>query len=246
MNFKESIDKNNIPRHIAIIMDGNGRWAKKQGMKRVFGHKNGVRSVSDSLEAAVELGVEYLTLYAFSTENWNRPKFEINALMDLLVGSLEKELPKMQENNVRLQTIGNTDSLPSNCKRKLLDVIDKTKDNTGLTLVLALSYSSRWETSEALKKFAIDVKSGKIDIDKIDEETLRNYLETKHIPDPELMLRTSGESRISNFLLWQMAYTEFMFIDKYWPEFRKDDFFESIYKFQNRERRFGKTSDQLK
>ena len=246
MNLKDSIDKNNIPRHIAIIMDGNGRWAKKQGMKRVFGHKNGVRSVSDALEAAVELGVEYLTLYAFSTENWNRPKFEINALMDLLVGSLEKELPKMQKNNIRLQTIGNTGSLPDNCRTKLLDVIDKTKNNTGLTLVLALSYSSRWETSAALKKFAKDVQAGSIDIDKIDEETFRNYLETKHIPDPELMLRTSGESRVSNFLLWQMAYTEFMFIDKYWPEFRKEDFFESVYRFQNRERRFGKTSDQLK
>jgi len=246
MNFKDSIDKNNIPKHIAIIMDGNGRWAKKQGMKRVFGHKNGVRSVSEALEAAGEIGVEYLTLYAFSTENWNRPKLEINALMDLLVGSLEKELPKMQKNNIRLQTIGDTDSLPSNCKRKLQDVIDKTKDNTGLTLVLALSYSSRWEISAALKNFALDVQSNNVDIDKIDEETLRNYLETKHIPDPELMLRTSGESRISNFLLWQMAYTEFMFIDKYWPEFRQDDFFEAVYRFQNRERRFGKTSDQLK
>lgn len=246
MNFKDSIDKDNIPKHVAIIMDGNGRWAKKQGMKRVFGHKNGVRSVSEALEAAGALGVEYLTLYAFSTENWNRPKVEINALMDLLVGSLEKELPKMQENNIRLQTIGDTDSLPKNCKKKLLDVIEKTKDNTSLTLVLALSYSSRWEAAAALKKFALDVQSNKIDIEKIDEETLRNYLETKHIPDPELMIRTSGESRVSNFLLWQMAYTEFMFIDKYWPEFRQEDFFEAIYTFQNRERRFGKTSDQLK
>lgn len=246
MSFKNSINKDNIPKHVAIIMDGNGRWAKKQGMKRVFGHKNGVRSVSETLEAAGELGVEYLTLYAFSTENWNRPKLEINALMDLLVSSLEKELPKMQKNDIRLLTIGDTDSLPSNCKRKLLDVIDKTKDNKKLTLVLALSYSARWETATALKKFAQDVKSNRIDVDHIDEETIRNYLETKHIPDPELMIRTSGESRVSNFLLWQMAYTEFMFIDKYWPEFRQDDFFEAIYKFQNRERRFGKTSDQLK
>lgn len=246
MNFKDSIHKDNIPKHVAIIMDGNGRWAKKQGMMRVFGHKNGVRSVSETLEAAGAIGVEYLTLYAFSTENWNRPKLEINALMDLLVGSLEKELPKMQENNIRLQTIGDTDSLPSNCKKKLLDVIDKTKNNTKLTLVLALSYSARWETAEALKRFAKDIKSNRIDEKTIDEETLRNYLETKDIPDPELMIRTSGESRVSNFLLWQMAYTEFMFVDKFWPEFRQDDFFEAIYRFQNRERRFGKTSDQLK
>lgn len=246
MNFKDSIHKENIPRHVAIIMDGNGRWAKKQGMKRVFGHKSGVRSVNEALEAAGELGVEYLTLYAFSTENWNRPRIEINALMDLLVGSLEKELPKMQKSNIRLQTIGNTESLPNHCKKKLLDVVNKTKSNTGLTLVLALSYSARWETAEALKKFANDVKSNSIDINSIDEETLRNYLETKEIPDPELMIRTSGESRVSNFLLWQMAYTEFMFIEKYWPEFKQEDFFEAIYKFQNRERRFGKTSDQLK
>lgn len=246
MNFKDSLHKDNIPKHVAIIMDGNGRWAKKQGMKRVFGHKNGVRSVSEALEAAGEIGVEYLTLYAFSTENWNRPKIEINALMDLLVGSLEKELPKMQKNNIRLLTIGNTDSLPNNCRKKLLDVIDKTKNNTKLTLVLALSYSSRWETAEALRRFAEDIKADRIDSSKIDEETFRNYLETKDIPDPELMIRTSGESRVSNFLLWQMAYTEFMFIEKYWPEFRQDDFFEAIYRYQNRERRFGKTSDQLK
>lgn len=246
MNFKDSLHKDNIPKHVAIIMDGNGRWAKKQGMKRVFGHKNGVRSVSEALEAAGEIGVEYLTLYAFSTENWNRPKIEINALMDLLVGSLEKELPKMQKNNIRLLTIGNTDSLPNNCRKKLLDVIDKTKNNTKLTLVLALSYSSRWETAEALRRFAEDIKADRIDSSKIDEETFRNYLETKDIPDPELMIRTSGESRVSNFLLWQMAYTEFMFIEKYWPEFRQDDFFEAIFRYQNRERRFGKTSDQLK
>lgn len=246
MNFKEHINKNNIPKHVAIIMDGNGRWAKQQGMKRVFGHKNGIRSVRDSIESAGELGIGFLTLYAFSTENWSRPKFEINALMDLLVGSLEKELPELQKNNVRLQTIGQMESLPNGCQKKLKDVIEKTKENTGLTLVLALSYSARWETKEALKRFSEDVLNGKVKTDDIDENTIRNYLETKHIPDPELMIRTSGETRISNFLLWQMAYTEFMFIDKFWPDFRKDDFFEAIYNYQNRERRFGKTSDQLK
>jgi undecaprenyl diphosphate synthase len=239
------IDKNKVPRHVAIIMDGNGRWAKKQGMKRIFGHKNGVKAVSDSIEAAARLEIEYLTLYAFSTENWNRPKAEITALMNLLVSTMEKELPTLMKNNIRLQTIGETSSLPDRCRRDLLGVIEKTKNNTGLTLVIALSYSARWETAQALKSFAKAIKNNEISEEDINEETFRNYLCTKDMPDPELLIRTSGEHRLSNFLLWQLAYGEFMFLEKFWPDFRMVDFYQCIYNFQNRERRFGKTSEQI-
>jgi undecaprenyl diphosphate synthase len=246
MNYKENIDKNNIPKHVAVIMDGNGRWAKEKGKLRVFGHRNGVKAVTEVVEAAAESGVQYLTLYAFSTENWNRPKFEIQALMDLLLKSLEKELDTLMKNKVRLQTIGNIDSLPGSVPKRLKEVMIKTQHNDGLTLVLALSYSSKWETAEALKSFAEDVKQGKVSSEDITEETFRSYLQTADYPDPELMIRTSGEKRISNFLMWQLSYAELLFLDKYWPDFRREDFYQAIYDYQNRERRFGKTSEQLK
>lgn len=240
MKTKQSIE------HLAIIMDGNGRWAKKQGLKRVFGHRKGVNAVREAIEGAAELEISYLTLYAFSTENWNRPQYEINALMDLLAGSLEKELPTLQENNISLRTIGDIESLPATAYRKLQDVIQKTESNTGLQLVLALSYSARWEIGEALKKIAKDVEDKVLTSSEVDQNTMRSYLCTHDIPDPELMIRTSGESRISNFLLWQMAYTELIFLEKFWPEFTKADLFSAVEQFKSRERRFGKTSEQIK
>jgi undecaprenyl diphosphate synthase len=242
----KNIDKNNIPRHIAVIMDGNGRWAKKKGAMRIFGHKNAIKSVRETTEGCAELGVQYLTLYAFSTENWSRPKLEVDALMELLVNTIRKEVPTLMKNNVRLQTIGNTETLPKSCQENLKKAIHQTKDNSGLTLILALSYSGRWEIVQAVKKIASGVKDGDIDIDSIDIETFDNSLSTANIPDPELMIRTSGEMRISNFLLWQLAYTELYITETLWPDFRRDNLYEAVLSYQDRERRFGKTSEQVK
>jgi undecaprenyl diphosphate synthase len=245
MNLIEQIDKQKVPQHIAIIMDGNGRWAKQQGENRIFGHYEGVNSVRSVVEAAGEVGVKYITLYAFSTENWNRPKEEVDALMELLVSTISAETPQLNKKNVRLQAIGNLRSLPPACLQELNESIETTSKNTGLTLVLALSYSSKWELIDAVKHISSDVKNGNLNIDDITEKHIEEYLCTKHIPDPELMIRTSGEHRISNFLLWQLAYAEFYFTEKLWPDFRKDDLYEAILNFQNRERRFGKISEQL-
>ena len=245
MSLITQIDKQKVPQHIAIIMDGNGRWAKQQGENRIYGHYEGVNSVRDVVEAAGTVGVKFITLYAFSTENWNRPKEEVDALMELLVSTISAETPQLNKKNVRLQAIGNLNSLPPACLQELNESIELTSKNTGLTLVLALSYSSKWELISAVKQIATDAKNGGINIDDITEKHIEQYLCTKNIPDPELMIRTSGEHRISNFLLWQLAYAEFYFTDKLWPDFRKDDLYEAILNYQNRERRFGKTSDQL-
>lgn len=245
MSFKEKIDSGNIPKHVAVIMDGNGRWAKQKGEVRIFGHMNGVESVREVLKAASEIGVKYLTLYAFSTENWNRPKEEVDALMDLLVNTIANEIEGLNENDVRLATIGDTANLPDSCRGALLQAIEKTKDNKRITLVLALSYSARWEITRAVKQIAEDVKNGKLDSKNISETLIENYLTTSQIPDPELLIRTSGECRISNFLLWQCAYTEFYFTPVLWPDFRKETFFEAVYNYQQRERRFGKVSEQI-
>ena len=239
-SFKEKIDKSKLPKHIAIIMDGNGRWAKERGYDRIFGHQNGVTSVRETTEAAAEIGIEYLTLYAFSTENWGRPQSEVVALMELLIDTIEKETPTLNKNNVRLLAIGDLSRLPGNAGEKLQRCIAQTSKNTGLSLVLALSYSSRWEITNALKEICKDIQAGKCNIEDINEELVSDYLTTKSIPDPDLMIRTSGEERISNFLLWQIAYTELYFTETHWPEFRKENFYQAIYKFQQRERRFGK------
>ncbi len=245
MSLIDQIDKTKVPQHIAIIMDGNGRWAKQQGENRIYGHYEGVNSVRDVVEGAGQAGVKFITLYAFSTENWNRPKEEVDALMELLVSTISMETEKLHKKNVRLQAIGNLNSLPPACLAELNESIDLTSKNTGLTLVLALSYSSKWEIINAIKQIAVDVKNGKINSDDISENNIENYLCTKDIPDPELMIRTSGEHRISNFLLWQLAYAEFYFTETLWPDFRKEDLFTAILNYQNRERRFGKTSEQL-
>jgi len=239
------IDKAKLPKHVAIIMDGNGRWAKQQGKNRVFGHKQGAKSVKEIVQAAGELGIEYLTLYAFSTENWNRPKLEVEALMALLISSINTETKELVENNVRLLSIGDHDSLPKNVRNKLYQAIEKTKNNTGLTLVLALSYSARWEIIEAAKKIAKLAVEQKISYLDIDEKIIIENLTTSDIPDPELMIRTSGEYRLSNFLLWQLAYSELYFTEKLWPEFGKEEFIKALVNYQSRERRFGKTSEQL-
>lgn len=244
MNTGE-LDKTRIPRHIAVIMDGNGRWAKQKGKSRLFGHKNGVRAVRETIEAAAELGVKYLTLYAFSTENWNRPKAEVNALMELLVITINKEIKTLMENKIALQAIGNLESLPSRCYSELKRAIDETAANDRMTLILALSYSSKWEIVKAANDLAHDVQSGKIIPGEIDESTFNRYLTASSFPDPELLIRTSGEHRISNFLLWQIAYSELYFTDTLWPDFRKEDFCLAIADYQKRERRFGKTSEQL-
>lgn len=244
-SYKEQIDKARLPQHIAIIMDGNGRWAKKLGNQRIFGHQNGVTSVREATEAAAELGVKFLTLYAFSTENWNRPKEEVSALMALLVKTIEDETPTLAKNNVRLMTIGDTSRMPAETAKRLQQCIDQTAHNTGLCLVLALSYSSRWEMTEAVKNMVQDSIDQKLHIEEIDENTISNYLTTKQIPDPELLIRTSGEYRISNFLLWQIAYTELYFTDVLWPDFKKEDLYQAIVNYQSRERRFGKTSEQV-
>jgi undecaprenyl diphosphate synthase len=245
MTIKDSIQGGKIPAHIAIIMDGNGRWAKQQGQMRVFGHSNGVTSVRDTVEAAAEIGVKYLTLYAFSTENWNRPQFEVNALMELLVSTINNETDTLMKNNIRLKAIGDIDSLPKDCKEELLAAMEKTASNTHMTLVLALSYSSRWEINRAIKQIAEKVKGGELSIEEITDETISNHLCTAGIPDPELLIRTSGELRISNFLMWQISYAELYFTDKLWPDFKKEDLYEAILDFQRRERRFGKTSEQI-
>ncbi len=246
MSLKEKIDLSKLPKHIAIIMDGNGRWAQKQGKDRTFGHQNGVNAVREASESAAELGVKFLTLYAFSTENWNRPKYEIDALMQLLVDTIEKEVPTLNKNKIRLGAIGNLDSLPTESKTRLLKAIDETQKNDRMTLNLALSYSSRWELLEAIKKISEEVLNGKINIDQINQELVSDYLTTANMPDPELLIRTSGEYRISNFLLWQIAYAELYFTDKLWPDFEREDLYQAIINFQKRERRFGKTGDQIK
>jgi undecaprenyl diphosphate synthase len=242
MDLKQLIDTDRLPQHIAIIMDGNGRWAKQHGQPRVFGHHNGVKSVRETTEAAAEIGIKYLTLYAFSTENWGRPKYEVDALMTLLVDTLHKEIATLNKNNIRLQAIGDLSKLPSSTYRALLDGIANTSTNTRMTLVLALNYSAKWEILEATRQMAALVKDGKLELDQIDEATFANALSTRGIPDPELLIRTSGENRLSNFLLWQLAYAEFHFTPTMWPDFRKDHLFQAIIDFQNRERRFGKIS----
>ena len=244
-SFKENIDFNNLPKHIAVIMDGNGRWAKKKGARRIFGHRNAVQAVRDITECCGELGVKYLTLYAFSTENWSRPKEEVEGLMELLVNTLKQEIGTLTENQVKLKTIGDTSHLPGNCQKNLEWAMNETKNNSGLTLILALSYSGRWEILEAAKRLASDVKEGKIQISDINEAAFSNYLKTSGIPDPELLIRTSGELRISNFLLWQIAYTELFITPTLWPDFTKEHLYEAIWSYQQRERRFGKTSEQL-
>lgn len=226
-------------------MDGNGRWAKQQGAERIYGHENGVRSVRDAVEAAAELGVEYLTLYAFSTENWNRPKEEVMALMQLLVHTINAETPTLNKNNIRLKAIGDLKSLPADCYNELNEAIDATKGNTRTTLVLALSYSSRWEIVNAVRSIAKKIEDKELSSSEISEEVINQHLCTSDIPEPELMIRTSGEHRISNFLLWQLAYAELYFTDKFWPDFKKEDLYEAIVDYQTRERRFGKTSEQL-
>ena len=237
----KEIDATNLPKHIAITMDGNGRWAKSKGKLRVFGHKNGVKSVRDTVEGAAEIGIEYLTLYAFSSENWNRPEREVNALMTLLVSAINKETKTLMDNNIRLSTIGDINKLPSKAQKELQEAIIKTKDNTRMTLVLALSYSGREEIINAVKNIIKDGKKPK----EINEDTFQQYLTTKSVPDPELLIRTSGEYRISNFLLWQIAYSELYFTDTLWPDFGRADLYKAILNYQNRERRFGKTTEQL-
>ena len=245
ISYKEKVDIKRLPEHIAIIMDGNGRWATAQGKHRIFGHKNGVKAVREVTEGCAELGVKHLTLYAFSTENWNRPKTEVSALMQLLFLTIGKEIKTLQKNNIRLNAIGHIHSLPESNRKALTEVMEATKNNTRMTLTLALSYGSREELTEAAKKIAIDFKAGRITLDEINQQTMGDHLYTKGMPDPELMIRTSGEHRISNFLLWQLAYTELYFTEKFWPEFSKNDLYQAIYDFQNRERRFGMTSEQI-
>ena len=245
MAIDSLINQSKLPKHVAVIMDGNGRWAKQRGKLRTFGHNKGVKAVRETVETAAEIGIEYLTLYAFSTENWNRPKFEINALMTLLVKTISKETKTLTENNIRLNAIGDLESLPVSCLKELNEAIEKTKDNTRMTLTLALSYSSKWEITEAIKTIAKNVKSGELDVDAIDESTINQHLCTLGIPDPELLIRTSGEHRISNFLLWQIAYAELYFTDKLWPDFERVDFETAIIDYQGRERRFGKISEQV-
>ncbi len=245
MDSKAQIDMGKLPRHIAIIMDGNGRWAKQHGRPRVFGHKNGVRAVRETTEAAAELGVEYLTLYAFSTENWGRPRTEVTALMHLLVETLHKEIGTLNKNNIRLQAIGDIAKLPAKTHRALLDGIERTQNNTRMTLVLALNYSAKWEILEAARQLVAKAKLNEIEPEDIDETLFAESLTTRGIPDPELLIRTSGERRLSNFLLWQAAYSELLFTETFWPDFSKEHFYQAIVDFQGRERRFGKTSEQV-
>jgi undecaprenyl diphosphate synthase len=246
MSLATSINKDNLPKHLAIIMDGNGRWAKQQGMLRAFGHENGTKSVKIIVEACAKLGIENLTLYAFSTENWNRPKLEVDLLMKLLINSLKKELDTLVKNNIKLNSIGNLENLPKSVQKELTEVIEKTKNNTRMTLTLALSYGSREEIINAVKKISDKVKNNIISIDSIDDSILNNHLYTHNLPDVDLVIRTSGEHRISNFLLWQIAYAEFYFTDVLWPDFSEDNLYEAIISYQKRERRFGKTSEQIK
>jgi undecaprenyl diphosphate synthase len=243
---KDHIDKDRLPVHIAIIMDGNGRWAKLHNKPRIFGHQNGVKAVREATEASAELGIKYLTMYAFSTENWNRPALEVNALMGLLVDTLAREIKTLNKNNIRLRAIGDLSRLPEKTYQALLKGIDNTSSNTGMTLILALNYSGRWDIAQAASKWAQSMVDLKGTFSTPDEAEFRNFLSTSEFPDPELLIRTSGESRISNFLLWQMAYTELVFMEKFWPDFRKDSLYEAIFIYQQRERRFGKTSEQIK
>ncbi|MGK0366194.1 MAG: undecaprenyl diphosphate synthase [Saprospiraceae bacterium] len=244
-DLKSQINTENLPLHIAIIMDGNGRWAKQHGKPRVFGHQSGVKSVRETTEAAAELGIKYLTLYAFSTENWNRPKFEVNALMALLVETIRKEVKTLNKNNIRLAAIGDLTRLPEKSQKALQKAMDDTSGNTRMTLVLALNYSAKWEIMNAVKSLAAQVEEGKLTSEAIDEEVFANALATRGMPDPELLIRTSGETRISNFLLWQIAYSELYFTPTFWPDFRKNSLYKAILDYQNRERRFGKTSEQV-
>jgi undecaprenyl diphosphate synthase len=245
MTLKEQIDIHRLPRHIAIIMDGNGRWAQEKGQDRLYGHFHGVESVRNIVEGCAELGIEYLTLYAFSTENWDRPVNEVTGLMELLVETIRNEVPTLNKNNIRLHVIGDMSMLPEYAQKALEEALALTSQNTGLNLVMALSYSSRWELVNAVKKIAEDVQAGKVDPASISQDTLQKYLVTSELPDPELMIRTSGEYRISNFLLYQLAYAELYFTSTRWPDFRKEHLYEAILDFQKRERRFGKTSDQM-
>ncbi|MFC2115243.1 isoprenyl transferase [Bacteroidota bacterium] len=244
-SLKEQVDRGKLPKHIAIIMDGNGRWAKRKGNERIFGHKNGVKAVRDTVEAAAELGISFLTLYAFSTENWNRPRTEIDALMTLLVSSLDKETKTLMDNNIRLLVIGDLLSLPTKVRNYLQRTIDKTSGNTGMNLVLALSYSSRWEILDAVKSIGKKIEAGELSAKELTCDNIKEFLQTKNIPDPELLIRTSGEFRVSNFLLWQIAYSELYFTDTLWPDFTKDDLYAAICDYQRRERRFGKISEQV-
>lgn len=245
MNIKDKINLNTIPQHIAVIMDGNGRWAKKVGALRAFGHTNGVSTVRTTVEASIELGVKHLTLYAFSTENWNRPKLEINALMHLLVSSLDKEINKLDEQGVKINTIGQLDKLPKNCKQALLNAKERTKNNNRLTLTLALSYSGRWDLTQAMQKVSEKVSNQLLKSDEITEEVIKQHLSTADLPDPELLIRTSGEMRVSNFLLWEIAYAEIYVTETLWPDFSKEEYYKAIINYQQRERRFGKTSEQI-
>lgn len=246
MDLKSQIDLDRLPGHIAIIMDGNGRWAKKRGMPRTYGHQSGVTSVRETTEAAAELGVKYLTLYAFSTENWKRPKFETEALMTLLLQTINKETKTLNKNNIRLQAIGDLDSLPSRTRKQLDKAIENTASNDRMTLILALSYSSRWEIANAMKIIGKQIETGELKAADLNQEMFSNFLVTSNIPDPELLIRTSGEFRISNFLLWQIAYAELYFTQKLWPDFRKEDLYAALIDYQARERRFGKISEQIK
>lgn len=243
--YKDKINVDKLPEHIAIIMDGNGRWAKEKGKHRIFGHKNGVKAVREASEGCAEIGVKHLTLYAFSTENWNRPQGEVSALMELLILTIGKEVKTLQKNNIKLNAIGQINTLPPSCQKALQKAINETQNNTRLTLTLALSYSSRTEITDMVKSIANKVKDGTLDPSEITPQVIDNHLYTHNIPDPELLIRTSGEMRISNFLLWQIAYSELCFIEKYWPEFTKEDLFKAIYDYQNTERRFGMISEQI-
>jgi undecaprenyl diphosphate synthase len=245
MSLKEKIDLKKLPNHIAIIMDGNGRWAKSKGKMRIFGHQNAIKSVREAIEACAELGVGYLTLYAFSTENWSRPKFEVSALMELLVKTIRKETKTLMENNIRLEAIGNLGQLPVKCLKELRECIEITKNNTSTTLILALSYSAKWDIVNAVQQIAADIENGSLKKEEVSEQEINKRLSTGNFPHPDFMIRTSGEHRISNFLLWELAYAEFYFTDILWPDFRKENLYEAIIDYQNRERRFGMTSEQI-
>lgn len=244
-SLKDNIDFNNLPRHIAVIMDGNGRWARNKGAARIFGHRNAIQAVKDVTEGCGELGIKYLTLYAFSTENWGRPKEEVEGLMELLVNTLKKEINSLHENQVKLKMIGDIGHLPGDCQANLKEAVEATKNNSGLTLILALSYSGRWEIVQAAKEIAREVSDGRMKMEDISEELFSNHLKTSGIPDPELLIRTSGEMRISNFLLWQIAYTELFMTKTLWPDFRKEDLYEAICAYQTRDRRFGKVMERI-
>jgi undecaprenyl diphosphate synthase len=244
--MKENIKLDSLPKHIAVIMDGNGRWAKSKGAARVFGHKNAIKAVRETTESCAELGIKYLTLYAFSTENWNRPKREVNALMQLLVSTINKEIKTLMDNDIKLEAIGDIQSLPTACQNELSEAMKTTANNKRMTLVLALSYSGRWDIANAIKSIAAQCEEGSLKAENITNELIERHLSTSGIPDPELLIRTSGEQRISNFLLWQLAYTEFFITETLWPDFRKEHLYDAIVSYQNRERRFGKTSEQIK